>query len=294
VRRVLEAADGWRLDVVDLEPRAPARAVCLVGHAMMVDRRSIWREDRPSLAATLCDEGHRVLALDLRGHGASGPTAAEGASWSYDDLLGDVGLYVAHAAEVAPGLPIVLVGNSLFGHLALAWLGLHPDAPVAAVVGFAVNIWNRRWTPDRTRWWKKLAVIAASAPVTMALGRLPVRRLGLGTADEPLAYWRQMFDWVPHDRWTGSQGDYAALMSRVKRPFLHVVSDGDRLLCHPDDALPFGAALGEHRRFLRLGARCDVPELRGLEPGHVEMVSSPRCEPLWRWTARWIAANSGV
>ena len=282
------ARDGWRLSVIDLEHDDPW-AVAIVGHAMMVDRRTVYREDRPSLATTLRDAGMRVLVPDLRGHGESGPGVHAGGSWSYDDLVGDVGDYLGMARELAPSLPIALVGNSLFGHVALSYLGMHRDAEVAAVVGFAVNIWNRRWTASERRWWVKRALTAASVPVVTSLGYMPARRLGLGSDDEPLGYWRSMWRWVPGDRWDGDDGtDYAALMPRVNAPVLVVVSDGDRLLSHPDDALLFTAALGDRRQTLRLGPGCSIESLRGLAPGPVEMVASPRCAPLWQHTARWI------
>ena len=288
LERIVHAADGWRLSVIDLECDDPW-ALAIVGHAMMVDRRTVYRADRPSLAGTLRDAGMRVLVPDQRGHGASGPGARAGGRWTYDDMIGDVGLYLELARSLAPSLPIVLVGNSLFGHLAFSYLGMHTDAPVKAVVGFAVNIWNRRWTASCARWWAKRAFVAASLPVVTRLGYLPARRLGLGSEDEPLEYWRSMWRWVPGDCWDGDDGtDYAALMERVPARVLVVVSDGDRLLSHPDDALLFTAALGRRREVVRLGPHCAVETLRGLEPRHVEMVASPRCAPLWQYVARWI------
>ena len=287
--RIVAAADGWQLNVIDLECDDPW-ALAIVGHAMMVDRRSVYRVDRASLAGTLRDAGMRVLVPDLRGHGASGPGARAGGRWTYDDMVHDVGVYLELARSLAPSLPIVLVGNSLFGHLALSYLGMHPDAPVTAVVGFAVNIWNRRWTASGARWWTKRALIAASVPVVTRLGYLPARRLGLGSEDESLHYWRSMWRWVPGNRWDGDDGtDYAALMERVRARVLVVVSDGDRLLSHPDDALLFTQALGPRREVVRLGPRCAVETLRGLAPGHVEMVASPRCALLWQYVAHWIS-----
>ena len=96
-------ADGWRLDVLDLIPERAPCAVAVVGHAMMVDRRTVSRADGPSLCGTLCERGFRVLVPDLRGHGASGPTASDGADWSYHELVSDVGEYVDLAVTTVPG-----------------------------------------------------------------------------------------------------------------------------------------------------------------------------------------------
>jgi len=283
--RFIEADDGWRLSIVDLPARGRPRGLVVVGHAMMVDRRTVYRDDRPSLCTTLADRGFRVWALDLRGHGDSGPTVARGGSWSYDDLVQDVGVYLRHAHVSAPQLPVALVGNSLFGHLSLAWLGLHPDAEVAALVGFAVNIWNRRWTATTRRDWVKRALIRTSLPLVHKLGRVPVRSFGLGQVDEPLSYWRSM---TSQQSWGTPGGvDYSITLERVRQPFLHVLSDGDRLLSHPDDAQLFTSAL-RRREVLRLGAGCAEPTLRPLRPGHVEMVASPACQPLWRFVADWL------
>ncbi|MCC6525172.1 MAG: alpha/beta hydrolase [Polyangiaceae bacterium] len=292
------ADDGWRLDLLELAPPGGTRAhaVAVLGHAMMVDRRTLFAPDRPSLAATLARTGVHTLVADLRGHGSSGPRADEGGRFDYDALVADTGCLVACARARAPGLPLFLVGNSLFGHTSLAWLGAHPDAPVAGVVGFGVCIWNGRFTASTARYWAKRALIAASAPVVRRLGRLPARRLGLGTVDEPAGYWQSTVTWLAEERWgagvAGRGGrDYAAGLARVRCPVLSVVSDGDRFLAHPDDAALFAAALPRHE-LLRLGRHARAPALRGLRPGHVAMVASPRSEPLWRHVAGWIEARA--
>ena len=287
-RRTIRARDGFELRLRDVAPAGPAKAVAVLGHAMMVDGRTMYASTRPSLAGVLAAAGIHCLVADLRGHGESGPTAAEGGSYDYDELVGDTEHYLALARDRGAGAPVFLVGNSLFGHTSLAYLGQHPDTPVAGVVGFAVNIWNGRFTSTAARYWAKRAVVAASRPVVGVLGRLPARRLRLGTVDEPAAYWQSLLDWVPTERWASADGrDYHAALHRVDAPVLCVVSDGDRLLGHPDDAELFTAPL-RHREVLRVGPHCNEPSLRGLRPGHVEMVSSPTCVPLWRHVARWI------
>jgi predicted alpha/beta hydrolase len=283
----VEAADGWQLNIVDCAAEKPW-AIAVVGHAMMVDRRSVYREDRPSLATTLAAQGIRVLVPDLRGHGASGPGVEQGGRWSYDDMVADVGVYIAHARALEPELPLVLVGNSLFGHAALAYLGQHPEVRVSAMVGFAVNIWSRRWTATRPRWLLKRLLLGTAAWVTDALGHLPAPALGMGSDAEPRSYWQGLFGGMADDRWESREGaDYAVGLSHVRAPFLHVISDGDRLLCWPADALRFSESISG-REVLHLGSECAVESLRGLSPGHVEMVSSPRCLPVWLHTAKWL------
>lgn len=293
--RWIDADDGWRLSVVDGLPAGPVRAVAVVGHAMMVDRRTVARAAGTSLARTLVEAGFRVLVPDLRGHGRSGPTVADAGSWSYDELVRDVGCYVALARRLEPTAPLFLVGNSLFGHVSLAYLGLHPDEPVDGLVCFAVNIWNRRWTASWCRLWVKRAVVVASLPVVWLFGYLPCRHLHLGTTDEPSEYWRAMIDTALREQWASHDGhDYAAALGNIRCPLLHVLSDGDRLLAHPDDASRYTARFGGRREVIRLGDQCSIPALAGLRPGHVEMVSNPVCEPLWRHAAAWMTSVVGL
>lgn len=294
-RHELTTTDGARLDVLELTPGSDAPAIVIAGHAMMVDRRTFYRPDRPdrpSLAGTLVTAGLRVLIPDLRGHGASGPLAGEGADWSYDDLVRDVGAYVALARALAPDRPVVLLGHSLFGHLSLAWLGLQPDAPVAAVVLLGVNIWNRRWEPNVLHAWAQRGTMALAQLVTSLRGHAPVRALRLGTADEARRYWSEMARWVARDTWSARDGaDYHRNLARIRRPVLHVVSDGDTFAARPAQALRFSAPLAGVREVVHLGRGCPHPALAGLAPGHMGFVTDPACEPLWAHVAEWIRAR---
>lgn len=76
--------------------------VAVLVHGLMSDHRT-WRRVAPALA----DRGYRVVAVDLRGHGASGRGGYSAESWA-DDLV-----------ENLPKAPELAVGHSL-GALALA------------------------------------------------------------------------------------------------------------------------------------------------------------------------------
>ncbi|MEO3924669.1 alpha/beta hydrolase [Micromonosporaceae bacterium B7E4] len=65
---------------------------------------------------------HRVVAVDLRGHGRSGD-----GPWKWDEVLDDLG---AVADELELTRPSV-VGMSLGGMLASLWVARHPDCPGA-------------------------------------------------------------------------------------------------------------------------------------------------------------------
>jgi pimeloyl-ACP methyl ester carboxylesterase len=78
-------------------------------------------------------DSHRVIALDLRGHGASrpGPDGAShpGPAYDCDAFADDVLAVVAHAGVARP----VVVGHSLGGLVALT-CAARPDAVAAAVL----------------------------------------------------------------------------------------------------------------------------------------------------------------
>jgi pimeloyl-ACP methyl ester carboxylesterase len=76
---------------------------------------------------------HRVVTVDLRGHGESGD-----GPWSWDDALADL---AAVTAKLELGSPAV-VGVSLGGMLATLWAARHPDCPGAV---------NLDGTPPPTR-----------------------------------------------------------------------------------------------------------------------------------------------
>jgi predicted alpha/beta hydrolase len=282
----IHAPDGWLLDVLDLEPRGPARGLVIAGHAMMVDRKTYrpGRPDRPGLAHTLVDAGFRVLLPDLRGHGRSGPTPREGGDWSYDQLVADTGVYVDLARTLAPRLPIALLGHSLFAHTSLAWLGQHPAAPVAAHVALAMDVWMRACEPSRTRWLAKRATMSAAAAIATLAGYLPSGRIGLGSMDESAGYWADITRGVRDGVWIARDGtDYHAGLAAIRCPCLHVVSAGDRLLAHPDAALRLTAAL-PRRTTWQLGTDAAFTDLR---PDHMGLLTGAS-EALWRALARWL------
>jgi pimeloyl-ACP methyl ester carboxylesterase len=85
-------------------------------HGVTSSSRTWWR-----VGPALAERGYRVLAVDLRGHGASPRT---GAGLSVADLAGDV----AETVEaMAAALPVeLLVGHSLGALVALELVGRRP------------------------------------------------------------------------------------------------------------------------------------------------------------------------
>ena len=286
-RHLVTATDGWKLSVREFLPDKNPIGTVICGHAMMVDGRTLCAPIRPSIAAALTAAGHRVLVPDLRGHGKSQPSVGRGGRWTYDDLVKDTGVYLQLAEQVGPGEPVSLLGHSLFGHTALAWLGCHPRAKLAAFVGLGANVWLRSCERSRWRWWTKLGVAAIATVIASRVGHLPVRRLRVGSADEPAEYWLPMWRWMLENRWMSEDGvDYQEGLSVIACPLLAVVSDRDRLLCHPDAGASFvervvGAEvwrLGSDSRF------------SALPPSHMGLATDPKQWEVWDAIASWLAS----
>ncbi|MFO0577889.1 MAG: alpha/beta hydrolase [Polyangia bacterium] len=276
-----------------LPPTRP-RALVIFSHAMMVDRRALEPSRGPGLLSELVASELAVLWLDQRGHGQSVPLPSQGARWDFDDLVADVGAVLTQMQARFPSLPRIAVGHSLFGLAALAYQarassgGFGAQAPrFDALVLLATNPWLRRLEPRPGRWLLKRAAYAALLRA-LPLGYLPVRALGLGSADEPAAYLRQLGDWTRRDDWTDRRGrSYLSELPAVSVPVLSVVGQGDRLMAVPECQL----------RLLRgvRGPLCHWPVGRlagdGADPGHIDLLRDPRLRPRWHDIARWIRAR---
>ena len=277
-------ADGWVL-TGEVVVGAPPVAVAVVGHAMMVDRRTLDRPRGRGLVSQLAARGVACVVADLRGHGKSGPRAAEGGDWSYDDLVEqDVPALIALARARFPTLTLACVGHSLFGHVALAHLARHPDAAVDGLVLLAVNVANPGWRARTVEAVRRRAGIELMGLVTRACGHLPARRLRYGTDDEAKSYVRDFLRNGRARRWLARDGfDYWDALGRIDRPVYALVGAGDRFMSPPADARAVAARIP--------GARFDVVgRTSGLrfDPDHMGLVLDERARPAWDRAADFI------
>ena len=93
--------------------REPKRGAPLQGCGALA--RDVRAPERvgAGLAQRLSDRGWRTIAFDFRGHGDSGPGAAKGATWTYDDLVvHDLPAVVEGARARARGRKVIVVGHS--------------------------------------------------------------------------------------------------------------------------------------------------------------------------------------
>ena len=293
-------ADGWVL-AGELVVDAPPVAVAVVGHAMMVDRRTLDRPRGRGLASTLAAAGVACVVADLRGHGKSVPRAADGGDWSYDDLVEhDVATLAAFARARFPSLPLACVGHSLFGHVALAHLSRHPDADVDALVLLAVNAPSPSWdaalrspsnalrSPSRTlQALRRRAGIELMGLATRAFGYLPARRLRYGTDDESAGYVRDFLRNGRTHRWRARDGfDYFDGLARIDRPLLAITGAGDRYMSPPDDARAIAARVPA-AQFRVVGRHSGL----AFDPDHMGLVLDERARPVWNQAADFIRSS---
>jgi hypothetical protein len=152
-----------------------------------------------------------------------------------------------------------------------------------------VDVWLRGNEPSPARWAAKLAILSLSSLLVRVVGRAPVRRLHMGSADEPGGYWSLFWRLAREGRWRADDGtDYLANMARVTIPTLHVVSDGDPLLAHPRAALAFTAALPRREVICLSRGAAPTASRRDAAPGHMALVTDSSQRPLWREVAGWI------
>src|SRR5262249_15809410 len=147
---VVPSADGVRIAYTAGGKGEPA---LLFIHGGLADR-TFWAAQLEPLAAR-----HRVVALDLAGHGASGRDRKH---WTFEAFGEDV-----KAVADATGLgKIVLVGNSMGGPVALAATRLMPARVVAVggvgtVLAFSVQRAGARFFDAAPAGWANIPPAAA-------------------------------------------------------------------------------------------------------------------------------------
>lgn len=290
----VQTVDGWQLAVRRMGHRGERRGAALLLPAMMVDARTMDKPAGAGLASTLADAGFDVHLADFRGHGASVPTAADGAVWSYDDLVfRDVPALVEAVRDRDPGT-LWVVGHSLGAHvsLAAAAAGAHTFAPDGHIL-LAGNIWMPSLEGSRRRTLRKAVTMRLFRRVAGAFGRWPSRLVRMGPADEAWPYVQDLTRFWFEDTWGSRDGryDYLTALPEVQGPVLSVCGAGDRLMAHAEGARAFAERLGPGRAdfwFVRRGAY-------GVDwdPDHMGLVTDPRSGPLHTAIADYMSGRGG-
>lgn len=101
-------------------------------------------------ASVMNDSGFAVTGFDLRGHGKSG--GLRGHIPSYDQLMDDCSLILNETVKRYQGKPVILLGNSMGGNLAINF-ALRRKPMVAGVIALAPQLKNAMTIPS----WKMFA-----------------------------------------------------------------------------------------------------------------------------------------
>ncbi|HWM87649.1 MAG TPA: alpha/beta fold hydrolase [Kofleriaceae bacterium] len=211
----LVAADGARSEGRLFAPAGAARAVALCLPAMGVEA-SYYDPFVRALAAG----GVASLTVELRGNGSSSLRAGRGVDFGYRELVElDVGTALAAARERLPGPPIVLVGHSLGGHLAVLRAAMHPDEVAGIALIAAGTPYFRAYPGARQAYL--LAGSLALRGLSAALGYLPGRTVGFGgrEARRLIAEWAHVAR-LGRFEFLGAPANLPAAMAAVRLPVL--------------------------------------------------------------------------
>ncbi|WP_430782690.1 alpha/beta fold hydrolase [Actinoplanes sp. G11-F43] len=141
------------------------------------------------LVAEFESRGWSARALTRRGFEPDSPPAARGRDWSYDDEITDMAGAVARARTETPGRPVILLGHSLGGQLAVGHQLHHPPADGVVTVGSALP-WHRDYP---MRGLPILLMAGAIVPALTGLfGFLPKPAFGGPGARTMMREWARM------------------------------------------------------------------------------------------------------
>lgn len=201
-------------------PQAP-RATVLIAPALGV-RASYYTK----LCQALLERGLAATAVDLPGQGVSPIRASRGQDWGYPQILDHYENASEAIASVVPSKPIVLLGHSLGGQLALM-LGGRDVPQLGGVIVVASGCpWWRTWQGFDA--WRIAASTQACAVLGHALGYYPGDKVGFGGREAKTL----IVQWA-HAARTGRyrHGDFDgdALLARKGPPALGICIDGDKL-----------------------------------------------------------------
>ncbi len=236
----LRASDGVSIACTLHTPeKRPIGDVVLVHGAFSRQSSFTWPG---GLADFFRAAGYRVMTFDLRGHGKSGTPAREGGSWTYDDLVRrDLPAVVEGLRSRRARGPLVVVGHSLGGHVALAAQGAGRIS-ADAIVTIGTTLWRRENEPSFAAWIGKRVLLRGFHVAAERRGYFPARFFRVGSDDEALGYVRDI-ERIVRDGWRSADGadDYDAALGAIRTPVFAIASGGDRIQASPAAVRSFHA-----------------------------------------------------
>jgi len=162
-----QSGDGTKLHENCWSPNGSTKAVVIAIHGFTEHGGRYAR-----LATSLNENGYKVAAMDLRGHGKSEGDRAY--IHSFDDYLSDVRLYIELVREREPDLPIFLFAHSMGGAITtlLAIEGALDEIRGVIFSGPAIHIGDKVFPILRRLAWLASLVFPKLRIVNLGSGRL--------------------------------------------------------------------------------------------------------------------------
>ena len=184
----ISAPDGTDIPVY-WHPADTPRCVLLLLPALGIQARLYQ-----ALAQGLAQRGCATALLEQRGHGLSPLRASHRQQFTLDDTLEkDIPTALDWLAQSCPGLPIVLGGHSLGGHLTTIYTGRYPDQ-VTAVLHLACAFpYYRDYDKQAQRMMRFLCAVIPLFGILP--GHYPGKSLGFGER-ESVAMMKQWRQWA--------------------------------------------------------------------------------------------------
>ncbi|MBO0820151.1 MAG: alpha/beta fold hydrolase [Nocardiopsaceae bacterium] len=222
------SADGTRLPLRGL-PGDPGSPVVVILPAMGVSARFYL-----PLVRALHGAGLGAVTTDLRGHGESTPPVSRGSRFGYREMAGaDLTAVFAAVADRFPSAPVVVLGHSLGGQLALLHLARHYPAASGGprISGVILVASGSAWHGGFAGWHgpRNLVVSQLFGLTARVIGYWPGDLLGFGGRQSRGV----MRDWARQAR-TGRYllpggGDYESALRALRLPVLAIDVEGDDL-----------------------------------------------------------------
>ncbi|WP_445283525.1 alpha/beta hydrolase family protein [Streptomyces sp. DSM 118148] len=238
----VESTSGVALVVRVLRHADPGAPVAVVLPAMGAAARFYL-----PVVRALHEEGLTVVTADHRGHGESTPAVSRGTRFGYREMVEeDLPAVLAAVRAEFPAAPLVLVGHSLGGQLALLYAATHPQDVDALVLVAAGSVWYRGFGAARAL--RNLLASQLFAALATVIGYWPGKRFGFGGTEAGGV----MRDWARQGRTgdyrpEGSSVDYEKALRELTLPLLAIGVDNDVL-----------APAGSREHLLSKVPRCGV------------------------------------